>query len=399
MSISTASFDVLVSSHGEEGYEGVRRSFARLVGNPPMTGITLPVPNRKRLSEGNFLVARYCLDRVLEGQTCILTDYEGIDIDLFFDGLAISGQEQLHLLAHLVLANLQGLTDQEQVYDRMFRDKEGAVLWFSAGFPPDLFRTRVASLRADLDALLKGEIQGRIAEAVFKWSPPTRWGSVISGLFLSGESATIIRLIMDRHAIIRGVEAKQLKTNTPDIRAGETVRVHYKIREGNKERVQVFEGLVIAVKRGRTLQGSFTVRKVVSGVGVERTFPLHSPWIVKIERLKSGKIRRSKLYFVRRHAQSPKRFRLKDKGVAGTIWEDVAKEQEAIAEGEEVIEQTEVAPADQATEEPVAETPETTEDKANDDTDKQANETDGEDAGSDAAGAQGAADSGAESTN
>lgn len=159
---------------------------------------------------------------------------------------------------------------------------------------------------------------------------------------------------MDRQAIIKGIEAKQIKTNIPDIRVGETVRVHYKIREGNKERIQVFEGLVIAVQKGTTLQGSFTVRKVVSGVGVERTFPIHSPHIAKIERLKSGKIRRAKLYFVRRHAQSPKRFRLKDKGVAGTVWEEVAKQQEEIQNQEAVIEAAEVAPAEEPAAEPVA---------------------------------------------
>lgn len=198
---------------------------------------------------------------------------------------------------------------------------------------------------------------------------------------------------MDRHAIIRAIETKQQKANTPDIRVGETVRVHYKIREGNKERVQVFEGLVIATKRGRTIQGSFTVRKVASGVGVERTFPLHSPHIAKIERVKSGKVRRSKLYFVRRHAQSPRRFRLKDKGIAGTIWEDVAKEQEAIAEGEEVMENAEVAPAD----EPVAESVKTEDTTGNDAAEQGAGEQGG-DAGSDAPAAEEPPAAGAEPT-
>ncbi len=199
---------------------------------------------------------------------------------------------------------------------------------------------------------------------------------------------------MDRHAIIRAIETKQQRTNTPDIRAGETVRVHYKIREGNKERIQVFEGLVIAARRGRTIQGSFTVRKVVSGVGVERTFPLHSPHIAKIERVKSGKVRRAKLYFVRRHAQSPKRFRLKDKGIAGTIWEDVAKEQEAIAQGEEVIENTEVAPEA----EPVAEEVKTEESKADESAEQEAG-TDGGDASDATTAEEPTPDSGSEPTN
>lgn len=177
---------------------------------------------------------------------------------------------------------------------------------------------------------------------------------------------------MDRHAIIKEIEKKQLKTNTPDIRAGETVRVHYKIREGSKERIQVFEGLVIGSTKGATIQGSFTVRKVVSGVGVERTFPLHSPWIVKIERLKSGKIRRAKLYFVRRHAQSPKRFRLKDKGIAGTIWEEVVAQQEKIQDAS-----TEQQDAPIVEEEPVASEPETKDNVQEDDTAKTDPSTDG----------------------
>lgn len=155
---------------------------------------------------------------------------------------------------------------------------------------------------------------------------------------------------MNTQGIIKSVESGSLKKSIPDVRAGETVRVHYKIREGNKERIQIFEGLVIATRGGKNLQANFTVRKVVSGVGVERTFPIHSPHIAKIERVKSGKVRRSKLYFVRRHAASPKRFRLKDKGVAGTIWEEVALQQAAIAQEEEKIEEAELAPEEVAPE-------------------------------------------------
>ncbi len=142
---------------------------------------------------------------------------------------------------------------------------------------------------------------------------------------------------MDRHSLIRGFEKAQLKANVADIRVGETVRVHYKIKEGNKERVQIFEGLVVATKGGLTIQGSFTVRKVVSGVGVERTFPLHSPHIVKIERIKSGKVRQAKLNFVRKHALSS-RFKLRDKGVAGTVWETIAEQEAEISKAEAGIE-------------------------------------------------------------
>ena len=162
---------------------------------------------------------------------------------------------------------------------------------------------------------------------------------------------------MNLHGIVKKIEQKHLRDNVADIRIGETVRVHYKIREGNKERIQVFEGLVVATKAGLSLQGSFTVRKVTSGVGVERTFPLHSPWIVKIERIKSGKVRQARLNFVRKHAMSS-RFKLKDKGVAGTIWEEVAKEKEEIGKADEGQEESVETVAEQVAEEPTAETAE-----------------------------------------
>ena len=85
----------------------------------------------------------------------------------------------------------------------------------------------------------------------------------------------------------------------PEIRTGFTVRVHQKIVEAGKERLQPFEGLVIAVKHGRGMNGTFTVRKIASGVGVERIYPLHSPTIDKIEVLKKADVRRAKLYYMR----------------------------------------------------------------------------------------------------
>jgi len=84
----------------------------------------------------------------------------------------------------------------------------------------------------------------------------------------------------------------------PAMRAGDTVRVHVKVREGDKERIQVFEGLVISLKRGGT-RASFTVRKVSFGQGVERIFPVHSPTIAKIEVVRTARVRRAKLYFLR----------------------------------------------------------------------------------------------------
>jgi large subunit ribosomal protein L19 len=178
---------------------------------------------------------------------------------------------------------------------------------------------------------------------------------------------------MNLHQLIKKVETPHLKQGVADVRVGETVKVHYKIREGNKERVQIFEGLVVAAKKGKSLQGSFTVRKVASGVGVERTFPLHSPWIVKIERTKSGKVRRAKLNFVRKYALSSK-FKLKDKGVAGTVWETIAEEKADIKKADEmVVEQTE-----ESTETAIEEPAEKIEDSSDDKSEQGTGESSGE---------------------
>jgi large subunit ribosomal protein L19 len=93
------------------------------------------------------------------------------------------------------------------------------------------------------------------------------------------------------------VERTQL-VDRPEMRSGDTVRVHVKVREGDKERIQVFEGMVIGMHRGGA-RASFTVRKVSFGQGVERIFPLHSPTVDKIEIVRSAKVRRAKLYFLR----------------------------------------------------------------------------------------------------
>jgi len=97
---------------------------------------------------------------------------------------------------------------------------------------------------------------------------------------------------------IETVEQSHLKAERPAMRSGDTVRVHVKVREGEKERIQVFEGMVIGMHRGGA-RASFTVRKVSFGQGVERIFPLHSPTIDKIEILRGAKVRRAKLYFLR----------------------------------------------------------------------------------------------------
>ena len=110
-------------------------------------------------------------------------------------------------------------------------------------------------------------------------------------------------------------QKSQLK-DMPDIRPGDTVKVHQKIKEGEKERIQIFEGLVIARKHGQGINSTITVRKVVESIGVERIFPVHSPSLAKIEVVKSGKVRRSKLYYLRTAKGTKARLKKKDLAVA-----------------------------------------------------------------------------------
>ena len=98
--------------------------------------------------------------------------------------------------------------------------------------------------------------------------------------------------------IIKNIEAAQMKAEVPEFNVGDTVRVHGKIKEGNRERVQVFEGIVIK-KQGGSVRATFTVRKNSNGVGVEKTWPLHSPSVVKVDVVRRGKVRRAKLYYLR----------------------------------------------------------------------------------------------------
>jgi large subunit ribosomal protein L19 len=106
------------------------------------------------------------------------------------------------------------------------------------------------------------------------------------------------------------VEATILKKDRDGFRPGDTVRVHVKVVEGEKERVQIFEGLVIR-RRGEGARASFTVRRVSYGVGVERTFPVHSPRVERVQVMKSGHVRRSKLYYLRGRAGKAARLREK----------------------------------------------------------------------------------------
>lgn len=98
--------------------------------------------------------------------------------------------------------------------------------------------------------------------------------------------------------MIREITAEQLKTDLPAFRPGDTVRVHVKVVEGTRERIQIFEGVVIK-RRGSGVSETFTVRKISYGVGVERTFPVHSPKIAQLEVMRRGKVRRAKLYYMR----------------------------------------------------------------------------------------------------
>ncbi|GAB2023967.1 50S ribosomal protein L19 [Lactovum odontotermitis] len=98
--------------------------------------------------------------------------------------------------------------------------------------------------------------------------------------------------------LIDSINADQLRTDLPDFRPGDTVKVHAKVVEGTRERIQIFEGVVIA-RQGSGISETYTVRKISSGVGVERIFPLHTPRVEKIEVVRRGQVRRAKLYYLR----------------------------------------------------------------------------------------------------
>lgn len=105
-------------------------------------------------------------------------------------------------------------------------------------------------------------------------------------------------IMSSKSPLIDQVTKSQLRDDIPNFRSGDTVRVYAKVVEGNRERIQLFEGVVIR-RRGTGISATYTVRKISSGVGVERTFPLHSPRVAKIEVVRHGRVRRSKLYYLR----------------------------------------------------------------------------------------------------
>ena len=151
--------------------------------------------------------------------------------------------------------------------------------------------------------------------------------------------------------IIKSIEHEQLKNKVPVLTVGNTVRVHVKVKEGNRERIQVFEGIIIK-KQGGGVNETFTVRKISYGVGVEKTFLVHSPMIEKVEVVRVGKARRAKLYYLRDRVG--KASKTKEKlGARIENKEIVLKEdlvEEPVLENEEVAVATEEAPAVETTE-------------------------------------------------
>ena len=122
------------------------------------------------------------------------------------------------------------------------------------------------------------------------------------------------------------MERSMLRADLPDMRPGDTVRVHQKIKEGDKERITQFEGVVLARKHGTGITATVTVRKVLEGIGVERVFPLHLPTITKFEVVRHSKVRRAKLYYIRDKAAREVRKRMKQ------VWREAAPAGAAKAE-------------------------------------------------------------------
>jgi len=163
-----------------------------------------------------------------------------------------------------------------------------------------------------------------------------------------------------RTDVLNRIQSRFGKHNPAQVKAGDTIRVHQRITEGDKQRVQIFEGLVIATRHGKGLDGTFTVRKLAAGrIGVERIFPFHSPNIVKVERVKSASVARAKLYYMRERFGKAARFKKETRDYA--LWDESGKVVteapadlevvDTIAEAEEIptmeqeIEETPIAPA------------------------------------------------------
>ena len=157
--------------------------------------------------------------------------------------------------------------------------------------------------------------------------------------------------------IIKSIEHEQLKNKIPDLRIGDTVRVHAKVKEGNRERIQVFEGIIIK-KQGGGVNETFTVRRISYGVGVEKTFLVHSPNVEKVEVTRVGKARRAKLYYLRDRVG--KAAKTKEKIGARIETGEIVVKEEVVPGEADVVEEVEevVVPEEvQATEEVVEEAP------------------------------------------
>jgi large subunit ribosomal protein L19 len=146
--------------------------------------------------------------------------------------------------------------------------------------------------------------------------------------------------------IIKSIEHEQLKNKIPDLKVGDTVRVHQRIKEGNRERIQVFEGIIIK-KQGGSVNATFTVRRVAYGVGVEKTFLIHSPLVEKVEVVRKGKARRAKLYYLRdrvgKAAKTKEDVGAKIETKYVSVKEDLVEE--PVAEAEAIAEEPVEAPA------------------------------------------------------
>lgn len=142
------------------------------------------------------------------------------------------------------------------------------------------------------------------------------------------------------HPALEAISQASIKQNLPKFKVGQTVRIHQRIKEGEKERIQVFEGIIIKMNNGSNVNGTITVRKVVDGIGVERVFAIHSPFIAKIEVTKQAKVRRSKLYFLR--DRTGKAARLRTTLLEGQVFEPTSAPEEVVEEATEAPEQAEV---------------------------------------------------------
>ena len=133
---------------------------------------------------------------------------------------------------------------------------------------------------------------------------------------------------MSTSTVVGPIVSSSLRKDVPDVKAGDTVRVFQKIKEGEKTRISPFEGLVIARKHGKGISSTITVRKSIEGIGVERIFPVHSPMIDRMEVLRRAKTRRAKLYYIREKAAREIRKKMK------TVYQETKTASNAAAEGE-----------------------------------------------------------------